>query len=344
MNTNRLEWIDALKCFLILSVVCGHLIQYHSGISNFWDNSIWKILYSFHMPLFIFISGYLFKDTHNLYQSIKSKSLQLLLPGLTCAIIIYLKNFDMDKIHLINLKHILEAACLNLWYLKTLFVCILGGYFFFRARVKCIILFIVYWFFIRLGGYEYIEINVINNLLSAIGGGNGLFFLLPYFILGYLVKSKTLSIYIEKGLYIIIFFILWYIFIQYYNGFDTIYFSSPTWFSDNEILKLEIIKTLYRDLTAIWAILFLFILFKKYCIFIPSKIKLLICSIGSNTLGIYILQYLIIESNILNLNLSIFCRNSIICCFVAIFLVLILNIFVILLKKNKYVSLIMIGG
>lgn len=127
MIVQRLDWIDALKSILIIIVIWGHLIQYYSGETEFWENSIWEIIYSFHMPLFIFISGYFFKNKPNLIESLKTKAIQLLLPGLTCAIILYIKSSHLNNIQLIDIKHIFESACMNLWYLKTLFICLLGG-------------------------------------------------------------------------------------------------------------------------------------------------------------------------------------------------------------------------
>jgi len=49
----RIKWIDYLKGFLILTVMFGHTL----GIPN-----ILKVyIYSFHMPLFFFLSGMLYK-------------------------------------------------------------------------------------------------------------------------------------------------------------------------------------------------------------------------------------------------------------------------------------------
>lgn len=51
VTKNRIEWIDALKGFLIFCVTIGHC--------NAWA-PIEKYIYSFHMFLFFFISGFLF--------------------------------------------------------------------------------------------------------------------------------------------------------------------------------------------------------------------------------------------------------------------------------------------
>lgn len=49
--------IDTLKGFLILLVILGHLI----GSMKFSCPGVWNLIYTFHMPLFVLISGYLSK-------------------------------------------------------------------------------------------------------------------------------------------------------------------------------------------------------------------------------------------------------------------------------------------
>lgn len=51
----RIQYIDAMRGFAILLVVIGHLIQYN--FEDAFHNDIFNIIYSFHMPLFFFISG-----------------------------------------------------------------------------------------------------------------------------------------------------------------------------------------------------------------------------------------------------------------------------------------------
>lgn len=69
MGRERLAWIDSLKGFTALCVVLGHVLlgylqtdtfsEYHAALSVLFD-----MIYSFHMPLFFFISGYLFKSAY----------------------------------------------------------------------------------------------------------------------------------------------------------------------------------------------------------------------------------------------------------------------------------------
>lgn len=59
-STKRIYKWDNLKCFLIVMVVIGHFVNQYAPISNTMK-SISLFIYSFHMPLFIFLSGLLQK-------------------------------------------------------------------------------------------------------------------------------------------------------------------------------------------------------------------------------------------------------------------------------------------
>lgn len=50
--------IDALRGLLMLLVIMGHIIQYILCKETYQTNLWFKLIYSFHMPLFMFISGY----------------------------------------------------------------------------------------------------------------------------------------------------------------------------------------------------------------------------------------------------------------------------------------------
>ena len=58
---NRIALWDNLKFFLVTCVVIGHFVDQFTDISNIYD-SIFLFIYSFHIPLFIFISGLMFKN------------------------------------------------------------------------------------------------------------------------------------------------------------------------------------------------------------------------------------------------------------------------------------------
>ena len=58
---NRIALWDNLKFFLVTCVIIGHFADQFTDVSNIYD-SIFLFIYSFHIPLFIFISGLMFKN------------------------------------------------------------------------------------------------------------------------------------------------------------------------------------------------------------------------------------------------------------------------------------------
>ena len=52
-------YLDIAKGISILLVILGHIIQYTSLNNSFLNNEIWIFIYSFHVPLFMHISGQL---------------------------------------------------------------------------------------------------------------------------------------------------------------------------------------------------------------------------------------------------------------------------------------------
>lgn len=81
----RIEWIDLSKFVGIFVMVWGH-----SGVSENVDIAI----HAFHMPLFFFLSGYLYKDG----QQIKKKTKTLLIPYFVFGIVLFLVWRIIDKI------------------------------------------------------------------------------------------------------------------------------------------------------------------------------------------------------------------------------------------------------
>lgn len=82
---NRLRYIDATRGFAIFLVVLGHVLNI--GMNNYDENHfLHRLIYSFHMPLFFFLSGFVsYKPLEKwsflfFIDYIKRKSVQLLLP------------------------------------------------------------------------------------------------------------------------------------------------------------------------------------------------------------------------------------------------------------------------
>ena len=53
----RSTLLDALKGICVISVLLGHSIQ-RGLVNNYIDLFIFRIIYSFHLPLFFILAGY----------------------------------------------------------------------------------------------------------------------------------------------------------------------------------------------------------------------------------------------------------------------------------------------
>ena len=71
----RIKWIDTAKGIAIVLVVIGHVVQSYHNVNLYEDSVLFnfssRFVYSFHMPLFMLVSGMLLyssllKDLHNL--------------------------------------------------------------------------------------------------------------------------------------------------------------------------------------------------------------------------------------------------------------------------------------
>ena len=123
----RIQSIDILKLFAMFLVIWGHCVQFMLT-SNHLDEPAFVYIYSFHMPLFLMVSG-LF--AHRAVTSAREcgtwllvKARQLLLPCIAWGL---LMSFGNLLLPLINGTHpdksLLSTLWTNFWFLKSLFIC-----------------------------------------------------------------------------------------------------------------------------------------------------------------------------------------------------------------------------
>ncbi len=117
-SRKRIDWIDALKGFGIFCVTFGHC--------NPWA-PLEKYIYSFHMFLFFFISGFLFTVKEDLMKMLVSCFKKLLLPFLTWNTISALLDFRQGKDFELFIKEIfvIDGKLTSnppIWFLLVLFI------------------------------------------------------------------------------------------------------------------------------------------------------------------------------------------------------------------------------
>jgi fucose 4-O-acetylase-like acetyltransferase len=177
--------IDWLKAFAIVLVVLGHAIQFSLG-PDFDSNLVFRGIYSFHMPLFIFISGYLISPGRRIGFLWKQFKL-LMIPFLIWMVIysFYYRRFDLQIGHWSILPgYYLEIFKSpgrgGLWFLWALYL-IDVIYFFLRQSRYFYFLSVVLVILLHVGSSFYPELNLY--------GLRFVMFYYPFFLLGCLVRQ-----------------------------------------------------------------------------------------------------------------------------------------------------------
>ena len=123
----RLEYMDLLKCFAIFSVLLGHATEQLSG-GLFWDHPLWEFIYSYHMPLFMFVCGFFFPSSlkRSYGEMALLKLRQLGIPSLTAFAIACGIMLAMGVTAIADLCELSFAGFMNcVWFLKCLLLCYL---------------------------------------------------------------------------------------------------------------------------------------------------------------------------------------------------------------------------
>lgn len=122
----RIKTLDALKFFTIFFVVWGHCIQYLNN-KVYTEEAIYRIIYAFHMPLFMMIAGFFSEKSLTLkfHLIIGKKARQLLLPCFAWVTISWICVSIVDTVRGIDISFtkLFEGYLYQFWFLKSLFIC-----------------------------------------------------------------------------------------------------------------------------------------------------------------------------------------------------------------------------
>lgn len=275
LKNSREDYFDNLKLLLITLVVIGHIIEPLID-SHLNIKSLYIFIYSFHMPLFVFISGYFSKNITN-QEKFFSKINNILIPYvifqfLYCLFNVYVLKTENSTITLVYPYWIT-------WYLLSLFIWNLILPYFCKIKHSIIISIIIS----ILCGYD-MNVGYYLSLSRTIT-----FF--PYFLMGYFTQRDHINIlkqYIVKkyallilpGIFLLIYFMNDKIDYKWlYGSFSYSQLSSS-------IYPHCIIRTSIYILSIITSICIL--------ILIPDK-KFFFTHLGSRSMSVYIFHGFIIK-------------------------------------------------
>ena len=325
---NRILYLDIVKLFTIYLVILGHVIAMMKN-GYVVGERLYSLIYSFHMPLFILLSGYFVSSKFNktpLISIIAKKAKQLILPAITCAVICLLYQFIVRDNVAIGAEIIG-----NSWFLKTLFV-----YYIFFSLLKrlpfndwilcmasCMLLFII-------PKCSFLQINL----------------LFPYFWGGYMMRKynilEKISFSWKFALLFIVLFVVLYS-IQRYWGI-------PNYIEINvHSLQSKLHLILFRYLVAfsgcLAAILLISTIYKR-CE--KNEITSKCAKYGQWTLGVYLLQTILVV-NIFPDTIAWYVKSEwlldlIIAPLLSLVFLIVCLYLIYLISKNKTLDFLFFGG
>lgn len=267
---------DVVKSVAIFTVLWGHVIQYlSSGI--YYENRICQIIYSFHMPLFMIVVGFFsirsLKRTFG--EFMLRKFVQLLMPSITITMVYCM------LMKCTNMGGVIEALIMNLWFLKAVFLC----YFLFYCCM----------FAVKSNRLVYLVIITLLSQFVFIYQFNLMF---SCFMFGVIlqhhwewIKHKALPLALISGIIFIMMLIPW----------DDRFWIIPSGgvYPLSSIKQFEsfLFQFYYRMLIGIVGSIFFIMLSELICLrFQDSYIVKHLSVLGKETLGIYLLQTILIET------------------------------------------------
>ena len=277
LHLNRNIKIDITKGLLITLVVIGHLL-----LGKLNDNMVRYIIYSFHMPIFLLVSGYLVNvqrlEQENLSGLFRKYFSRLIIPW-AIAVIIY-SLIEYKYAILGKGLYILYHPIYHLWYVPAFLSYVFCTYFLVRSgiQIKTILLILVpitiflNFIYISPGVNNYINSNLLSNISYII---RPQFYF--YFILGIFLKNNLKVIEKYNLLYFSIVLIL-------FGFINILMFFMPT----NNMNKLISAVVLIIQNSLIGLMIVRFLNSGKSLILKNKKMKTYTGWLGKESLGIYL--------------------------------------------------------
>lgn len=313
--------IDCLKGFCIWCVVLGHCIKNGSGDimyntpKMFYNDFLYRLIYSFHMPLFMLLSGFVFYYSHSksFFTTVNSKVIRLLTPivswGILRGILFSIRNFDSI---LSCIKLIVNCIFNDLWFLWAILV---------SSFIVLIIERVFCSSYSKLVAYVLVNVFFLltPDTYKFLGSGYCWKFVFPFFVIGYYVNKNLL--FIKQNVIVRAQFIKYYclnfiVFILLFSFFDYdkyIYISKYSITFSYNSLVVQFLIDIYRFLLGVSGSIFISVSVSLVLNFLKnnkircySLIKKVLVTMGTESMEIYILSVLVFNIPLLKVGKHLF--------------------------------------
>lgn len=292
----RYKEIDFMKGMLICLVILGHIIQAGQGEaylneSKFYLNYFFKIIYSFHLPLFAMVSGLLGGLTYKsmtVFKYMKGKVKRLIIPIFIYGIIYTVLRICFDNClensmtPLSVISFYFNTCLYSWWFLWGIFlfsiICFCNKKYFNNTLVTYILIFLL----------SFITPDIFNFHIIK--------FIYPYYVIGFLASERENSLNEKKIKYSGADLLIAIIFVIMLFKYKTEYYIYESRYSiwGKQYLH-QIFIDIYRFIIGFLGCeIFGKLILKGYKVVSKCKISDFICWCGRQSLDIYIIHGLLI--------------------------------------------------
>ena len=340
--------IDAIKAFAIVCVVVAHCIEYGSGLNYlslnlFFNNPLFKVITSFHMPLFMLVSGHLFGysvSRGSISQVIQKRANGLLLP-LFCwnivALTVYLLSFVIHDSPLLPVSQFAQ------WFIHSLFY----NFWFLWAVWWCALITAISHYYFKDNLYFILATLAITLILPNRHHVDYYSFMLPYFFIGYgYCTKRTDRTWEKKHRYVLLIvslisFIILYFF---YNPDTYIYTTGHCILQDGRLSFRQLSIDIFRFTIGLCGSIF-FILLIDWIYPMLKHSNQTIALIGRNSLGIYIISDILFNDHLLRLvSTKMSGVNYWVLCIETLIVIVTSVLITLCIQKNRFANRLLLGG
>lgn len=341
VQKHRILYWDVIKAFAIFLVVWGHSMQFLTHDGFVWSSPINSFIVTFHMPLFMVVSGYFATSIlkGDVKSTILSKFRQLLVPSVTTYFTVGIFLLILRrKEWLEGVVGILSYCVSSFWYLKALFLFYILSVLFVRLRKKNKYSVLFFFLLLFLPPFILDYVHAISTL--------------PYFLIGLWIRHLGGLFWKYKKRVLLISVLIYSLFVFLFNIQNYNMYTNPFGW-EIELFGRFVVRTIIGISGSLVAL----ILIKAICDRNKGGLwEKQIAKVGTYTLGIYIFQYEMFRFGNMYLvgfydSLNVF-KDTIYerfffdigLCLPTSIVVLLISILIIkILRKNKYTRLIFLG-
>lgn len=341
-KVSRNTFLDFTKGVLILLVLLGHTIQYASGKDylsqmSYFDCWAFKLIYGFHMPLFMVISGYLFYYSISSKKALKiveGKLRTLIVPIFSFAFIVWLLHFHSDYSFFDQIRNYLSRTRYTLWFLWALFYCSMGV------------------LLVHLFAKDNVIVCIVLVLLSYLTPDKWFSelykFMFPCFLFGYYAHKYDWTVFFKKNIKVIagVATVLYALAMFAYYDVNTYVYMSGSCVLKNGVLDWhQLFINVYRTLVGICgSVAFASLLYLLHGFFPKdNKLERWLVALGTMTMGIYCFQdyFWILYSNHIDWTVKPIILNQLLVFLVSLAVSYLVTVAV---KHIKVLNVLFLGG